>query len=725
MPLNSEKLIESILNQYSSNTLLKNKTFSVSNNLLNYNYSKTRVVVLGGGTGLSTVIGGNSQNSDWPYNPFTGLKKIFQNLNVIVCTTDDGKSSGEFLKQLPIIGIGDIRKVCLSMILPYKLKLLYNINDSQANLLLQIIHLIFNYRFAKNERSIRFVKNPLLTVPPVLRKFCPKDLKDLFISLGSSIISSKKNPSFSAAGHCLGNFLIISAIFKQSNYKYNKPPTAKEIYSGINIIAKAIGANPNYIHPASTVQGQLVVRYANGVQVYGQHKLSISRRYFAVERIAPEFISKPVLSIKIKKIIREADLIIIAPGSLYTSSIPVLQVPGLAEEIAENKKALKILGANFWVEKGETDITSTDLNRGFRVSELIEAYNRNLKINPQDLFHIVLSANLENIPGNLLRNYALEGKIPILLDRIKVKNMSILPIEASIFSLDNFDAYRGAVHHDPEKFTLTISALLSQKKILLNNKNKYIIKNENSIKKIKIKNNNKMFLCDYMKMINKIITSKNINSLFIKNILIDLIWENRNIKIKHLSFFAGIKIIQPNKWNRSTEWDNILGYYDPKDKYLKINCQLLKDEKRLKGNILIALGESLLGNYIQNKYWLEPKNDNLWGFRIYQIKLRKSIEREIYLNENQLHYFLKLARMTKHPFNKNIFQITLNNDEGFIPPGLLFGLLYGWYLNNTYEPIMDNELGILHCHKKSLIPHQYKEYIRQRNLIDFFRNEIF
>ena len=56
--------------------------------------SKTRVVILGGGTGLSTVVGGNSQLAEWPGHAFGGLKQIFPRLDVIVCTTDDGGSTG-------------------------------------------------------------------------------------------------------------------------------------------------------------------------------------------------------------------------------------------------------------------------------------------------------------------------------------------------------------------------------------------------------------------------------------------------------------------------------------------------------------------------------------------------------------------------------------------------------------------------------------------------------
>ncbi len=76
--------------------------------------------------------------------------------------------------------------------------------------------------------------------------------------------------------------------------------------------------------------------------------------------------------------IAEADLIVFAPGSLYTSIIPVLQVPGLADAVRANSRAVKILVANLWAQRGETDLVSDDPKRRFYVSDLIHAYQRNI-----------------------------------------------------------------------------------------------------------------------------------------------------------------------------------------------------------------------------------------------------------------------------------------------------------------------------------------------------------
>ncbi len=76
----------------------------------------------------------------------------------------------------------------------------------------------------------------------------------------------------------------------------------------------------------------------------------------SVDRVVVEFSRPPFLQPEVVQLVQRADIILFAPGSLYTSIIPILQVPGLAEAIRNNTRALKVLVANIWVQKGETDV---------------------------------------------------------------------------------------------------------------------------------------------------------------------------------------------------------------------------------------------------------------------------------------------------------------------------------------------------------------------------------
>ena len=178
-------------------------------------------------------------------------------------------------------------------------------------------------------------------------------------------------------------------------------------------------------------------------------------------------------------------------------------------------------------------------------------------------------------------------------------------------------------------------------------------------------------------------------------------------------------MIDSRSWDRNTEWDNILGYYDPCDRYIKLHEDLLSSRSRTCEDLLVALGESLLGDYIAKRRWIESH-----GARTYEIVLRPPQERNCFLEDAQLHSYLKLARMTQDQTDSLTYRITINDDEGFLPPGLLFGLLYSWYLTGS-GLTMEYEMSLLRWPVKSLIPLHAKDRIRKENLVTFFRSQIF
>jgi hypothetical protein len=81
--------------------------------------------------------------------------------------------------------------------------------------------------------------------------------------------------------------------------------------------------------------------------------------------------------------------------------------------------------------------------------------------------------------------------------------------------------------------------------------------------------------------------------------------------------------------------------------------------------------------------------------------------------------------MLEAPSNSDVYRININDEEGFLPPGLLFGLMYAWYLNNAYGGAMEYEMSLLRWRTRDLIPHQAKERSRRQELVAFFRHEVF
>ena len=87
---------------------LNSKWQQLSAGLRDFDVSDLNVVVFGGGTGLSNIVGGDSRRPEWQQAPFAGLKEVFPNLHSIVCVTDDGGSTGEILKDFPELTKKDI-----------------------------------------------------------------------------------------------------------------------------------------------------------------------------------------------------------------------------------------------------------------------------------------------------------------------------------------------------------------------------------------------------------------------------------------------------------------------------------------------------------------------------------------------------------------------------------------------------------------------------------------
>ncbi len=693
-----------------------------------YDASDTRVVILGGGTGLSTVVGGNSAHPDWRERPFVGLKEEFRALDIVVCTTDDGGSTGRLLEQLPMIGIGDLRKSCLSSVRAQALCQRYGVDEAQAQQVATWLQHVFNHRFDTQSADLSILTDPTLAAPEPLRAACPPELATHLAALGRRVAPSGGEPHIDPAGHCLGNLLLTAAIFESSGTA-ERPASLAELRRGIDVVASSVGGAPGRLHAATATPGQLKFRYANGVEVYGQRKAALARRGFPVETVVAEFVDDPTVSEDLCQAIRQADLIVYAPGSVFSSILPVLQLDPIVTAIRENRRALKILGANFWIQQGETDLSLHRVGRGFRVSELIEAYDRNVPGGAKGLFHVVLCANLEHIPGNILRNYALEGKRPIYLDRSRVEQMGLQPVEATLYSRAQL-GNREVVHHDASNFALALRALL------------YARRFPGTIGGPSLEpsrwthppghqrgpgfphRTRTRLLCDQRQDTKRCVAQKTFAPESLRETMLELAWQNRDISPRHLDYFDRVRCVRHSAWQRGTEWDSVLGYYNPAERCIEVHEQLLDQPEALRENLLVALGESLLGNYIDSRTWVRGPPTTC-GCRCYEIRLHPPDRRRCLLTDEQLRNYLKLARMTPDPNQPLVHRISMNADEGFLPSGLLFGLLYAWYLDSSYSPMMEYEMSLLRWPTASLMPHHAQEQSRRQALVRFFCQEIF
>ncbi|GBE53467.1 gluconeogenesis factor [bacterium BMS3Bbin14] len=702
-----------------------------------------KVVIFGGGTGLSNIIGGDSRQADWCAAPFTGLKEIFPQINSIVCVTDDGGSSGELLKELPLVALGDLRHVLLSSIRREKIKERYGLDDSGAVRLAGQLHAIFNYRFTGRPGS----GDEMLAAAGLGPGRLPAAL-DLFLrELAGRLFADRRLAPTLDRPQCLGNLLLASAIYEHLDPAASHTELAADdeaideaTIRGLAALSSRLGAPARAVLPCTTTSAQLQILYGNGVLATGEYKSGHARRGYPVDRVIVRFFRPPRLPPLVRQVIGEADIIIFAPGSLYSSVVPILQIPGLAETVRANDRALKLLIANIWVQKGETDAARDAPERKFHVSDLIRAYARNIPGGVGQLFSHVLALGLGDIPGSVLRNYALEDKEPIYLDRQPLREMGFEPVEACIFSKEMLSRRR-VIQHDPDALAMSIRTLwnLNAHGLLAPNPRGTTIPGPGETSPLV--RDDLALPCQRYHSIRawlRGLTWQQVTGragltqslpgderLRLFERVAEVIWHHHDILLQHLQFVQGIILVDSARWRRCQQWDNVFSFYDPLNGCITIRRDQLENHGHFEMAFLVALGESLLGNYAREKRMADVHAEGESIGRVFRLTLREPRDCNSFLVGDELKTYLQLARMRVSQNNPLLYTRLVNGEEGFTPPGLLFGLFYAWYLDNRFAGHIEYKMSILRDKVSDLIPEQVRIVGRRNGLTRFFRETVF
>lgn len=290
-------------------------------------YVKEKVVVIGGGTGLSVLL--------------SGLKKFTKDLTAIVTVADDGGGSGKLRADLGMLPPGDIRANLLA---------LSNTKESMEKLL--------NFRFHSGELKGQSFGN-------------------LFLA---------------AMNEIYGDFGI----------------AVRETSEVLNITGKVL--------PVTLDQMDLVAELENGKKFLGESAIP----KFSIKENSP--IKKMYLDNSEVKIlddcldaIEDADLIVLGPGSLYTSVIPNLLINNMVDAIMDSK-AKTVYICNVMTQTGETD--------GFGVFEHVEAILNHSQENMLDY----CIANSRKLDSKDSRRYILEDSLQVLptnIDEMKLRDLGI------------------------------------------------------------------------------------------------------------------------------------------------------------------------------------------------------------------------------------------------------------------------------------------------------------
>lgn len=231
------------------------------------NSDPPKIVVVGGGTGISSVL--------------RGLKRTNSDLTAIVTVGDDGGSSGRLRKDYRISPPGDIRNCLVAM--------------SEAD---PLVERLLEYRFED----------------AILR------------------------------GHCFGNLLLVVLTQIEGDFR-----------AAVDWAANFLQVRGRVI-PSTDCRVVLVASHPDGTRTTGEQRISTCGR--PIESMALLPAPLPV-SDEIASYLRDANLVVLGPGSLYTSIIPNLLVPGMADAIAQTRGKV-VLVSNLMTQPGETDSHSLD-----------------------------------------------------------------------------------------------------------------------------------------------------------------------------------------------------------------------------------------------------------------------------------------------------------------------------------------------------------------------------
>jgi len=244
-----------------------------------------RIVVIGGGTGQSTIL--------------RGLKEHTSNLSAIVAVADDGGSSGVLREAMAIPPVGDIRR-CLAALA-----------DDET-----LVGEVLEHRFA----------------------------------------GSPADPTPAAGGplggHPVGNILL-AAMTQLEGGDFEEAVR----------LANRVLAVRGQVLPAAAVPLTMHARLHDGTVVDGQSVITKAR---GIERawVTPEDVPAGADALAA---IADAEMIVLGPGSLYTSLLPSLLLPGIRDALAASS-ALRVFVCNVATQVGET--TGMDLAQ--HVSALVD-----------------------------------------------------------------------------------------------------------------------------------------------------------------------------------------------------------------------------------------------------------------------------------------------------------------------------------------------------------------
>lgn len=313
-----------------------------------------KIVVIGGGSGLNTVL--------------RGLKNYTDNITAIVTVSDYGKTPTDSRKALSVLPLSDIRESLVAL----------SYNEPEMEKLL-------NMQFTFGQlRDLTFGDIYFLAMNNIHRNFT------------KSIESSKEV---------------------------------------LNITGKVLPVTLEEIKICAELDDGTVIENRDKIPEYVSETASkINRIFISPTNCTP---APGVIDA-----IKEADAIIIGPGSLYTNVIPNLLVRGIAKAIKESE-GIKVYVSNIMTELGQTD--------EYTLSDHIKAINEYVG---EGIINYCIYDTGEIVP-EFIKKYNFKGSDIVLPDVQKAKEMGVRLIQRNLSKVEG-----DSIRHDSDVIASTIIQLI-------------------------------------------------------------------------------------------------------------------------------------------------------------------------------------------------------------------------------------------------------------------------
>lgn len=201
------------------------------------------------------------------------------------------------------------------------------------------------------------------------------------------------------------------------------------------LTAESILSVRGRIFPATLHDVRLRARGVSGKIYEGESEVGLSGEELASVELDPP---APPAFPQAVAAIENADLILLGPGSLYTSIVPNLLIPGIRQALAK-ARARVVLLMNLMTQPGETD--------GMMGADHLRAIER---LAGRGIVNTVL-ANSSEAPRHLLTHYAETGSEPVAIQRGELEAMEAEVIEVDLLAADN-----DLIRHDSEKLARAV-----------------------------------------------------------------------------------------------------------------------------------------------------------------------------------------------------------------------------------------------------------------------------